>query len=62
MADNEVEKLKQQIEEMKKQVEEYNNILLSLTSNLYSQFKFPTLKLNNEIETIINTIKNFSFE
>lgn len=60
MAD--VKDLEKQIEEMKKQVEEYNNILLSLTSNLYSQFKFPTLKLNNEIETIINTIKNFSFE
>lgn len=60
MAD--VKELEKQIEEMKRQVEEYNNILLSLTSNLYSQFKFPTLKLNNEIETIINTIKNFSFE
>lgn len=60
MAD--VKDLEKQIEQMKKQVEEYNNILLSLTSNLYSQFKFPTLKLNNEIETIINTIKNFSFE
>lgn len=60
MAD--VEDLEKQIEEMKKQVAEYNNILLVLTSTLLNQFKFPTMKLNNEINTIIETIRNFSFD
>ena len=60
MAD--VEDLEKQIEEMRKQVEDYNSNLLVLTSTLLNQFKFPTIKLNNEINTIIETIKNFSFD